>query len=80
MLSVYPFGSSSLYTASYAITSSFANRVALITYVTSASIANTVLFPESGSRGKSICLLTTEQYLLMSSSGKFETCNVPPSA
>jgi hypothetical protein len=78
MLSVYPFGSGSLYTASYAITSSFAAKVGLISYVVSASTANTVLFPESGSRGKSICLLTTEQYLLLSSSGRFETCNFPP--
>lgn len=79
MISVYPFGSGSFYTASYAITSSFASRVARISYVTSASRADTVLFPESGSRGKSICLLTTDQYLLLSSSGRVETCNIPPS-
>jgi hypothetical protein len=75
MLSVYPFGSGSLYTASYAITSSFAAKVGLINYVTSASTANIVLSPVSGSRGKSICLLTTGQYLLLSSSGNFEICN-----
>lgn len=74
MLSVYPYGSGSLYTASYATTSSFANNVQFIAYVTSASNADTVLLPESGSRGKGICLLTTEQYLLMVSTGRVELC------
>ena len=76
MISVYPYASGSFYTASYATTSSIATRVQLISYVTTASRADTVLFPESGSRGKSICLLTTEQYNTMVATGQFEICNV----
>lgn len=77
MLSVYPFGSGSLYVASYATTCSFATSASLIAYVTSASRADAVLFPESGSRGKSICLLTAEQYNILISTNKFETCIFP---
>ncbi len=75
MLSVYPYASGSLYTASYAITASYADNVRLIKYVVSASNANTVLFPESGSRGKGVCLLTTEQYQLMVTTGRVESCS-----
>lgn len=74
MLSVYPYASGSLYVAGHAITASFANSVRLIKSVTSASTATTVLFPESGSRGTSVCLLTTEQYLLMVATGRVENC------
>lgn len=78
MLSVYPFASGSLYTASFAVSSSFATSASLISYVSTASIADTVLFPQSGSRGKSVCLITFEQYqLLVSSSTLIEQCNVP---
>lgn len=75
MRSVYPYASGSLYTASYATTASFANRVSFIQYVTSASNAQTILFPESGSQGRGICLLTTEQYLLMVATGRVERCD-----
>jgi hypothetical protein len=74
MLTVYPYGSGSLYTTSFATTASFANRVKFISYVTSASNADTVLFPESGSRGKGVCLLTTAQYQLMIATGRVERC------
>lgn len=75
MLSVYPYASGSLYTASYATTASFANNVRLISYVTSASRADTVLEPTSGSRGKSVCLLTRAQYDILIATNVFETCN-----
>lgn len=75
MLSVYPFASGSLYTASYAVTSSFAHNVRFIQYTISSSVADMILYPESGSPGKSVCLLTTEQYLIMSSTGRVENCN-----
>jgi len=75
VLSVYPFGSGSLYNVSYAITASYAPSASFIKYVTSASNAATVLYPQSGSRGKSICLLTTDQYIEMVSTGKMEVCN-----
>lgn len=74
MLTIYPYGSGSLYTASYATTASFASTVQLISYVTSASNADTVLFPESGSRGKSTCLLTLDQYNILVSTGQMEVC------
>lgn len=75
MLSVYPFASGSLYTAGYAVTASQADNVRLIRYVTSASTANTVLFPETGPRGKGVCLLTPEQYQLMVATGRAESCS-----
>lgn len=74
MLSVYPHGSGSLYTATYATTSSYASSVKYIRYVMSASLAQQVLYPESGSTGKSVCILTTEQYKTLVATGKYETC------
>lgn len=74
MLTVYPYGSGSLYIAGYATTASHAQSAQLINYVVSASTANTVLFPEPGPRGKGVCLLTAEQYLLMVATGRFENC------
>jgi hypothetical protein len=75
MLSVYPFGSGSLYNAAYAITASHAVSASFIKYVVSASNAATVLYPQSGSRGKSVCLLTKEQYEEMIALNKMEICN-----
>lgn len=79
MISVYPFGSGSLYNASYAITASYAASASFIKYVVSASTAPTVLYPQSGSRGKSVCLLTKEQYEEMIALNKMEICNFSPS-
>lgn len=75
MLSVYPFGSGSLYTAKHAITASYAISASRIQYVVTASNGNTVVYPQSGSRGKSICLLNSEQYDLMITCGSLETCS-----
>lgn len=80
MLRVYPFASGSLYTSSYAITSSYADSASLAAYTQTASKADTILKPRSGSRGKSICLLTTTQYFELSASintppTKYELCN-----
>ena len=75
MLSIYPYASGSLYIAGYATTASYATSVRLIKYVVSASVADTVLFPESGSRGKGVCLLTSEQYALMVATGRMESCS-----
>lgn len=74
MLSIYPFASGSLYTASYALTASYAVSANYISYVATASTAGTVLYPQSGSRGKSVCLLTTEQYTQMILNNKREIC------
>ena len=79
MLSVYPFGSGSLYTASYAVTASCAVSASFIKTVISASTAGTVLFPQSGSRGKSVCLISYAEYLALqagSGSGYVEFCNI----
>ncbi len=75
MLSVYPFGSGSLYNAAYAITASYAVSASFIKYVVSASNAATVLYPQSGSRGTGVCLLTTAQYEEMITFNKMEICN-----
>jgi hypothetical protein len=78
MINVYPYGSGSVYIPTHAITASYAESARFIKNVTSASNAGVVLNPRSGSRGKSVCLLTTEQYLLISGSvTKIEQCNFP---
>ncbi len=46
-------------TASYAISASS------LGYVYSSSNAAVVLYPQSGSRGKSVCLITGAEYLVM---------------
>lgn len=75
MKSVYPFGSGSLYNAAYTITASYAVSASFIKYVVSASNVTTVLYPQSGSRGKSVCLLTSAQYDEMITLNKMEICN-----
>lgn len=76
MLSVYPFGSGSLYTASFAVTASHADKVERISYVYTASNAGTVLYPQSGSRAKSVCLITGAEYLKMQISQSFNYVEV----
>jgi hypothetical protein len=71
----YPFASGSLYTASYAVSSSYAIESQFINYVLTATTASSVINQVSGSRGAGVCLLTTEQYLLLSSNGDFEICD-----
>lgn len=76
MLSVYPYASGSFYTSSYAISSSYANSAQYIAYVNTASNAATVLNPRSGSRGKSICLISTDMYVLLQTNlSLIENCN-----
>lgn len=77
MISVYPFGTGSLYTASYAISASYATSASRVNYIISASTAATVINPRSGSRGDGICLLTTAQYFDMVNNNKLETCVFP---
>lgn len=72
---LYPFGSGSLYRASYAVTASFATSASLLSYVFTASNAQSVLYPQSGSRGKGVCLLTPAQFTTLVASGQLETCN-----
>lgn len=72
---IYPFASGSEYTASYAISASFADSVELIPYVGTASYAGEVLFPESGSDAAvDICVITYEQYLQIYSGSLYEIC------
>jgi hypothetical protein len=72
-LYMYPFASGSLYVASYAVTSSYATSARLADTATSASTADLILTPRSGSLGTSICLLTTSQYQILSSSLELPT-------
>lgn len=76
MINVYPYASGSLYTASYAITASYSVSASFINYVFTASKADTVLNPRSGSLGLGVCLLTTEQYYEISGSNtRVEVCD-----
>ena len=77
MISVYPFASGSVYTASYAISASYADVATYMYYAPSASNAAAVLNPVSGSRGKSVCLLTEAQFNYLYSTGYVETCIFP---
>jgi hypothetical protein len=76
MRQVYPFGDTSLYTASFAQTASYAEDVDRLVYVTSASVADTILEPEAGTRAtKRYCLISYNQYLtLLSSTNYVEVC------
>ena len=79
MLQVYPFGTGSLYTASFALTASYAATASSIAYVYTASNAGTVLYPQSGSRGKSVCLITNTEYLVLQQKKEqnyVEICNL----
>lgn len=72
MLKVYPFASGSEYTSSFALTSSYSPSASLIQYVTYADTAKTVLTEVSGSRGKSMALLTWADYQKMVNTGVVE--------
>lgn len=75
MLRVYPFASGSLYTASNAVTASYAESVDFIYTVITSSYAEQVLELASGSRGKGVCLITAAQYQqLLNNPNIFETC------
>lgn len=76
VLQIYPYASGSFYTASFAISSSFATTAQDIDYVFTASIADTVINPTSGSPALiNICLITYEQYLaLLETPGNYENC------
>ena len=76
MLQIYPYASGSFYTASFAISSSFATTAQGIDYVLTASIADTVINPTSGSAALiNICLITFEQYqALLQTTGNYEIC------
>jgi hypothetical protein len=76
MKQVYPFGDTSLYTSSFAQTASFAQVADNLLYVTSASKADVILEPESGTPStKRYCLISYSEYLLLSSSVNYvEVC------
>lgn len=78
MIKVYPFASGSEYTASFAISSSFAQNINSLGYVLTASNAATIQSPTSGSPASvNVCLITYDQYLqLINNPGTiFEQCN-----
>lgn len=74
MNKVYPYASGSEYTSSYAVTASYARNVNGIAYVTSASIADVVLYPTVGAPAAvNLCLLSYTDYLLVVAGSK-EIC------
>jgi hypothetical protein len=77
VLKVFPFGSGSEFTASYAVTSSFAQSAAKYQAAITASNAGTVLVPVSGSRpAKEICVITYSQYQQILNGTHFENCTI----
>jgi hypothetical protein len=77
MIKVYPFASGSEFTASYAVTASYATSASSAGYVYTASVAEQVLYPQSGSDAAvNLCLITYQQYLeLLDNPGvRFEQC------
>lgn len=78
MINVYPFGSGSIYTASYAVTSSYAFGASLITYVTSASKAGVISNPRSGSDGVGVCKISYEDYQALKTYNYIDECNFYP--
>ena len=78
MLKVYPFASGSEFTASYAVTASYAISASSAGYVYTSSLAQQVLYPQSGSAAAvNICLITYADYLqLINNPGTtIEQCN-----
>lgn len=75
----YPFLSSSLYTASFAISSSYANSATYLDYVATASMSTAGNFGPPGLRGNpDICFITTQQYFdMLFSSSLQEFCTFP---
>jgi len=77
VLQVFPFASGSLYTASFAITSSHALQIGSIGYVPTSSYAVEGKGPK-GFRGKDICLITQDQYFkLYETYSLMEDCTFP---
>jgi|NOAtaT_7_FD_contig_21_6458310_length_632_multi_3_in_0_out_0_2 hypothetical protein len=73
----YPYASGSLYTSSFALSSSYANNAQYLMYVFTASFAES---GTSGSKGDlgvpGICKITYEQYLQLRANPSLkEVCN-----
>lgn len=64
MLTVYPFGSGSLFTGSYAVSASYAVSSSYLLYTYTASFAESGTSGPTGNRGSpEVCLITYDQYL-----------------
>jgi len=75
MKNVYPFATGSAYTASFSLTSSFAENAEKIQFAETASNAGIVLNPTSGSDAAvDICIITYQDYLRILSGSHFEVC------
>jgi hypothetical protein len=75
VLKVFPFGSGSEFTASYAVTSSLAQSAAKYQSAVTSSNANIVLTPVSGSRpAVEICAITFSQYQQILAGTHVENC------
>jgi hypothetical protein len=74
---VFPFGSGSLYTSSFAISASHAiDALAVESAITASAVpVGAVLFPVSGSGSvKKVCVITFEQYQQVFSGSAVENC------
>lgn len=80
MLRVFPFGSGSFVTASFAVSASYATTASYLLYTHTASFAETGSFGPKGLRGNpDICLITYQQYLkLIDDPTLKEDCQFPP--
>ena len=75
MAKFYPFASGSEYTASYAVSSSYAGTVDRVRSVQTASLAGTVINRATGSDAAiDICVMSYEEYLLLLSGSHYEVC------
>lgn len=75
MLKVFPFGSGSEFTASFAVSSSFAQTALKYQAAETSSLAGTVLTPISGSKPEvDICVITFSQYQQILADTHVENC------
>jgi hypothetical protein len=75
VLKVFPFGSGSEFTASFAVTSSFSQTAIRYQAAVTSSNADIVLTPVSGSRPEvEICVVTFEEYQQILAGTHVENC------
>lgn len=75
MLKVFPFTSGSEISASYSLTSQYADSGSILSKAVSSSVADFVIAPTSGSEPDvNICVVTYAQYLLISGGTAVEDC------
>jgi hypothetical protein len=74
MKNVFPFSTGSAVTSSFATISTFSLNARTVESASYTETASLVLEPEQGDPGKGVCLVTLEQYFLMTSGSHVENC------